>query len=144
MVLAQFHPFWAPTHFPIPIRRHRNFFLCSSLIKLPLCFQYGHLLTFLLSPVLQDLVPGGKTRNILIWTKVWGSSYFNLIKLYTRLDFPGKPFPRVEGGGTSARNAQVHVKPGKNRSELEQRLQHNSMSLIPFLPNVYVCCLDLV
>lgn len=34
VVLAQFHPLWAPTHFPIPIRRRS---LCS-LIKLPLCF----------------------------------------------------------------------------------------------------------
>lgn len=77
VVLAPFHPFWAPTHFPIPIRRQRTS-LCSPLIKLPLCFQHGHLLTFLLSPLLRDLVLRGKTRNILIWTKVWGLSYFNL------------------------------------------------------------------
>ena len=97
VVLAQFHPFWAPTHFPIPIRRHRNFFLCSPLIKLPLCFQYGHFLTFLLSPLLRDLVPGGKTRNILIWTKVWGSSYFNLNQVVYQTWFPWKTLS--QGGG---------------------------------------------
>ena len=81
----------------VPIRRHHNFFLCSPLIKLPLCFQYGHLLTFLLSPLLRDLVPGGKTRNILIWTKVWGSSYFNLNQVVYQTWFPWKTLS--QGGG---------------------------------------------
>lgn len=77
VVLAQFHPLWAPTHFPIPIRSHRNS-LCSPLIKLPLCFPVWSPSYFFTVSSPLGYSPWGQDQKHSDLDQVWGLSCFNL------------------------------------------------------------------
>lgn len=95
------------------------------------------LLTFLLSPLLQDLVLGGKTRNIPDLDQSVGVIVFQSESGYTRLDFPGKSFPRVEGGEPLPGMPRYMPDQGKTDLNWSRDSSSNNMSLVPFLPNVY-------